>query len=305
MRELGGLRNYMPQTALFITIAALSLAGIPPLFGFIGKELMFEAALGAGWLSTLLIGLSMITAIAIVAAAALVAIKPFYGALKPTPRTPHEAPLAMRLGFSVLALLGLLLGLMPNLAEPLLRAAVSAIGGTPVAELQLALWHGFNLPLLLSASALVCGGVLYHNWERIRDSLAAALDVPAYGPERGYERMMNGLQIVAKGQTRILQNGYMTHYILTILLTTIALLAYAFWSEDAFVYSLSFEGVRFYEVVISLLMLVAVVYASATHLRLGAVAAIGVLGFAMAMIYVFFSAPDLELLEVLSFDNGN
>lgn len=299
VRELGGLRKYMPQTAVFITIAALSLAGIPPLFGFIAKELMFEAALGAPWLSNLLIGLSVITAIGIVAAAALVAIKPFYGPLKPTPKTPHEAPLGMRLGFTLLAIVGLLLGLMPSLVTPLLQAAVTAIGGEPAAELKLALWHGINLPLLLSASALVCGGLLYHHWERIRDPLAAVLRPLAYGPERGYEHMMDGLVVVAKWQTRILQNGYMTHYILTILLTTIGLLAYAFWSEDAFVYSLSFEGVRFYEVVISLLMLVAVVYASATHLRLGAVAAIGVLGFAMAMIYVFFSAPDLAITQVL------
>ncbi|MBM7456217.1 multicomponent Na+:H+ antiporter subunit A [Oceanisphaera litoralis] len=299
VRDLGGLRKYMPQTALFITLAALSLAGIPPLFGFIAKELMFESVLDAGWLSGLLIGLSVISAIAIVAAAALVAIKPFYGTLKPTPKTPHEAPLAMRLGFTLLAIIGLLLGLMPGLVTPLLQAAVTAIGGEPAAGLQLALWHGLNLPLLLSALALVCGGLLYHHWDRIRDPLAAGLDPLAYGPERGYERMMDGLVALARGQTRILQNGYMTHYILTILLTTIALLAYTFWAEDAFVYSLSFEGVRFYEVVIALLMLVAVIYASATHLRLGSVAAIGVLGFAMAMIYVFFSAPDLAITQVL------
>ncbi len=299
VRELSGLRSAMPQTALFITLAALSLAGIPPLFGFIAKELMFESALGATWMAPLLTALSVITAIGIVAAAALVAIKPFYGTLKPTPKTPHEAPLSMRLGFSVLASLGLLLGIMPGLAEPLLQAAVTAIAGAPAAELDLALWHGINVPLLLSALALVGGGLLYRYWERLRNPLAAAMHPLAYGPERGYERMMDGLVWLARGQTRVLQNGYMTNYILTILVTIIALLAYAFWSEDAFVYSLSFEGVHFYEVVISLLMLVAVVYASATHLRLGAVAAIGVLGFAMAMIYVFFSAPDLAITQVL------
>ncbi len=299
VRELSGLRSAMPQTALFITLAALSLAGIPPLFGFIAKELMFESALGATWLAPLLTALSVITAIGIVAAAALVAIKPFYGTLKPTPKTPHEAPLSMRLGFSVLASLGLLLGVLPGLAEPLLQAAVTAIAGAPAAKLDLALWHGINVPLLLSALALVGGGLLYRYWERLRNPLAAAMHPLAYGPERGYERMMDGLVWLARGQTRVLQNGYMTNYILTILVTIIALLAYAFWSEDAFVYSLSFEGVHFYEVVISLLMLVAVVYASATHLRLGAVAAIGVLGFAMAMIYVFFSAPDLAITQVL------
>ncbi|WMC10584.1 putative monovalent cation/H+ antiporter subunit A [Oceanimonas pelagia] len=299
VRELGGLRAHMPHTALFLWLAALSLAGIPPLFGFIAKELMFEAALGAPALPTLLVALALITAVCIVAASALVAIRPFFGPLKPTPRTPHEAPAAMRLGFSLLAVLSLLLGLVPGLAEPLLAAAVSAIAGAPAAELHLALWHGLNLPLLFSAAALVAGGLLYRHWERLYQPLGKAIYPLAYGPERGYEHMMDGLVRLARWQTRVLQNGYMTNYILTILITAIGLLVYAFWAHDAFVYALSFEGVRFYEVIICLLMLVAVVYASATHLRLGSVAAVGVLGFAMALIYVFFSAPDLAITQVL------
>lgn len=299
VRELGGLRGLMPWTAAFTWVAALALAGIPPLFGFIAKELMFEAALGAPVLSGLLTGLALITAVCIVAATALVAVKPFFGALRPTPKKPHEAPLAMRLGFGVLASLGLLLGLLPFLAEPLLRAAVSAVTGTPVPDLELALWHGINLPLLLSLTALAAGALLFRQWVPLRARLAGLAALPGYGPERGYDKLMDGLVRLAGWQTRVLQNGYMTNYILTILLTTIALLAYAFWSRDAFLYSLSFEGVRFHEVIISMLMLVAVVYASATHLRLGAVAAIGVLGFAMAMIYVFFSAPDLAITQVL------
>ncbi|GAA3542672.1 putative monovalent cation/H+ antiporter subunit A [Zobellella aerophila] len=299
VHDLGGLRGLMPQTAFFVGLAALALAGVPPLFGFIAKELMFEAALQAGALSGLLLVMAMLTAVCIVAAAALVAIKPFMGELKPTPKTPHEAPFAMRLGFSVLALGGLLLGLVPGLAEPLLRAAVRAIGGHPVAPLELALWHGFNLPLLFSGLALVAGVWLYRDWDRWREPLAGLIRPLAYGPERGYERMMEALVRLADWQTRVLQNGYMTHYILTILVTTIGLLAYTLVSRDAFIYSLSFEGVRFYEVVVSLLMLVAVVYASATHLRLGSVAAIGALGFAMALIYVFFSAPDLAITQVL------
>lgn len=299
VRELGGLRSVMPQTALFLWVAALSLAGIPPLFGFIAKELMFEAVIGAEALSAMLVLLALITAVSIVGASALVAIKPFFGSLKPTPKTPHEAPLAMRLGFSMLALLSLLLGLLPGLAEPLLAAAMTAVSGTPAADLDLALWHGINLPLLFSAAALVAGGLLYRSWDRVYQPLGKVIYPLAYGPERGYEHMMDGLVRLARWQTNWLQNGYMTNYIMTILLTTIGLLVYAFWAHDAFIYSLSFKGVYLYEMVISLLMLVAVMYACSTHLRLGAVAAVGVLGFSMALIYVFFSAPDLAITQVL------
>ncbi|MFD1008535.1 MULTISPECIES: putative monovalent cation/H+ antiporter subunit A [Oceanisphaera] len=299
VRDLSGLRKYMPHTTLFVTIAALSLAGIPPLFGFIAKELMFSAALTSANLSGLLIVLSVITAISIVAASALVAIKPFYGAYSMTPKTPHEAPWSMRLGFSVLAVLSLLMGLAPSVVSPLLQAAITAISGGAEVELDLAVWHGINVPLLLSGLAMVCGWFLYRYWQQVREPLAKVVDPLVYGPERNYERMMDGLVWLAKTQTRILQNGYMANYILTILITTIALLAYVFWSEDAFVYSLSFADVSFYEVVIALLMLVAVVYACVTRLRLGSVAALGVLGFAMAMVYVFFSAPDLAITQIL------
>ncbi|WP_417616858.1 putative monovalent cation/H+ antiporter subunit A [Oceanisphaera sp.] len=299
VRDLGGLRKLMPHTALFISIAALSLAGIPPLFGFIAKELMFSAALGSPLLSGLLIVLCVITAVSIVAASALVAIKPFYGALTSTPKTPEEAHWAMRLGFSVLAVVSLLFGLLPSLITPLLQAAVTAVNGGPGAELELALWHGVNLPLLLSLAALVCGGILYRYWQSVREPLSTVMHPFAYGPEKGYERMMEGLVWLAKTQTRILQNGYMANYILTILLTTIGLLTYVFWFEDAFVYSLSFADVRFYEAVIALLMVVAVIYACVTPLRLGSVAALGALGFAMTMVYVFFSAPDLAITQVL------
>ena len=304
VRDLAGLRKYMPYTAVFTIIAALSLAGIPPLFGFIAKELMFSAALTSAKLSGLLIVLCLITAICIVAASALVAIKPFYGAYKATPNTPHEAHWSMRLGFTVLALVSLILGLVPSLISPLLQAASvaiqsKAVGGSAVPELDLALWHGLNLPLLLSGMALLCGALLYRYWHQVRLPLTKGIDFLAFGPERGYERMMQGLVWIADKQTRVLQNGYMANYILTILVTTIALLTYVFWSEDAFVYSLSFEGVRFYEVVITLLMMVSAIYACVTCLRLGSVAALGVLGFVMAMVYVFFSAPDLAITQIL------
>ncbi|MGO4998708.1 putative monovalent cation/H+ antiporter subunit A [Oceanisphaera sp. W20_SRM_FM3] len=300
VRDLSGLRIYMPHTAMYTSLAALSLAGIPPLFGFIAKELMFSGALGSTKLAGLLTVLCVITAICIVAASALVAIKPFYGPYKTTPRIPEEAHWAMRLGFTVLALLSLILGLVPSLVSPLLQAATNAIqGSTTPSELDLALWHGFNLPLLLSAIALLCGGLLYSYWNQVREPLTKAIDFLAYGPERCYERMMQGLVWIADKQTRVLQNGYMTNYILTILLTTIALLTYVFWSRDAFVYSLSFADVHFYEVVIALLMMVSAIYACVTCLRLGSVAALGVLGFVMAMVYVFFSAPDLAITQIL------
>src|SRR5690606_31464409 len=122
LRNTGGLFRAMPITAIAAGIAALSLAGVIPMFGFVAKELLFDAGLqdAATWiLASLLAG-----------------------------------PL-------VLALLGLGFGIAaPWVDHILLGAAATAVAGVPV-EYPISLWHGFNTPLLLSIISLIAGVLLY------------------------------------------------------------------------------------------------------------------------------------------------
>lgn len=180
IRRLGGLAKAMPITALVATLAAASMAGLPPLGGFISKEAMLYqtpalALLGVPWLlpvlATLGAGLS-------VAYALRFAIHLFFG----TPRDPaplaraHDPSPGMWAGPALLTLLAVLLGLIPMLlAAPLVGAATAAVTGGPVPEVALALWHGFNLALALSLIAVAGGLVLLWlhrpllaRWERAR-----------------------------------------------------------------------------------------------------------------------------------------
>ncbi|NNN45112.1 MULTISPECIES: putative monovalent cation/H+ antiporter subunit A [unclassified Vibrio] len=298
IRQLGGLRRTMPQTAIFMSLAALALAGIPPVLGFIAKESMLMGLLTSPWQSMLLL-VGVISSICLVACAGLVVIKPFWGAKIATPKSPHEAPLAMRLGFSLLATLGLMFGVLPSLVSPLITASASAVIGRPIEPVSLSLWHGFNLPLLMSFLAFVFGYLLFKYWDKLSAHIVWAKSLLNYGPEKGYEYFMVGLVSFAKWLTTKLQNGYLSNYILTIFITTIVLVSYTMGNKVGWYGTLDFSGVEVYEILISAIIITVVGYACITEQRLGAVAAIGALGFSMALIYVFFSAPDLAITQVL------
>jgi len=222
--QTGGLRSALPVTAAFTILAALSLGGVIPLFGFVAKELMLESVLGAPGLVGILTLLAVLTAILGVAVAAIVGIRPWFGPKTDTPKTPqHDAPVAMLAGPAVLASLGLIFGLGPGLAdEGLINAAAASVQGAPV-DGYLSLWHGLNWPLAISAFSLVAGGVLYWRWEQARRALAWVDRVAEYGPEKGYFKMMDGLVWLSEWQTRVLQNGYLRYYVIVIVVATAGL----------------------------------------------------------------------------------
>ena len=298
-RDVGGLRREMPLSTLFGLLAALSLAGIIPFFGFIAKELMFEAVLEADTIGVVITVLALASGMMTVAVAAIVGLRPWFGARKPTKQTPHDPPLAQLLGPAVLASIGLVLGLLPFLAERgVVSAAAVAVAGGPI-EVKLYLWHGFNLPLLMSALSLLVGGLIYWQWDRIRETLAAQKFIDRLGPESAYEAAMRGLVSGTAWHTRVLQNGYLRYYILTTVGTLFGLLVYAILARYPVVPGVDFRGVEVHTLAISILIVLAAFVAVTTHSRLGAVATVGAVGFGVALMYVLFSAADVGITQVL------
>lgn len=298
--KMGGLCRRMPRTATITCLAALSLAGLPPLFGFVAKELMFESLLNSPLWSWALVTAAVAASILVVAVAGLVFIKPFFGPPRPTPKQPHDAPIAMLVGPAVLSLIALLFGLLPFVPEAyLLNAAVTAVFGSDV-QTSLALWHGVNIPLLLSGASLLAGSLLLTTWQRLQPTLdiinTAASRV---GPEAGYFRFMRGITQVAGWQTRLLQNGVLGIYLLILVLVTFGLTGYTLLIRHGLHLSLDFSDGFFYEFGIALLIVASTVFASVTRSRLGSVASVGVLGFGVALIFIHFSAPDLGITQLL------
>lgn len=299
--QTGGLRSALPITAAFAMLAALSLGGVLPMFGFVAKELMLEAVLGTGGLLPVVGVLVIASAVLGVGVAAIAGIRPWFGPRVETPKPhPHEAPPALLAGPVVLASLGLLFGLAPGLVERgIVGAAAAAVnGGTPVSA-YLALWHGLNWPLVISLFSLVLGFWLYRHWDAARARLAWVDTAARFGPERGYEKFMDGIVRISEVQTRILQNGYLRYYIMVIVLTTAALVVSAIWLRDV---PLSIPGgqrMYLFEWVILAVMVASMGMAVLSRSRLGAVAALGSFGFTVALVYVLFSAADVGITQIL------
>ena len=298
LRDTGGLFRTMPITAVIAGVAALSLAGVLPMFGFVAKELLFESVLDSAalWIVPLVIAGAVMT----VAVGALIGILPWYGAKAVTKKTPHEAPPALLLGPAVLASLGLLFGIFaPLVDQTLLGAASSVVAGHSV-QPGLALWHGINLALGLSVISLVLGLVLYRWRDGFREVTTFTDALAKRGPERGYDVAMAALVRISEWQTRFFQSGYLRYYLMITLLTTIGLVwVVASINWQALNPHIDFSDVKLHEYVLVLTLIAAALTAARTGSRLGAVAALGAVGFTVALLYVMFSAPDLGITQVL------
>ena len=165
IRRLGGLAKAMPITALVATLAAASMAGLPPLGGFISKEMMLyetpEVVLfGLPWLVPVL---ATIGATFSVGYSLRLAWHLFFGLPREaeTFARAHDPGFGMWAAPALLTALAVLLGLIPmTLAAPLVGAVTGAVIGAPAPEFDLALWHGVNLALILSIIAVAGGAVL-------------------------------------------------------------------------------------------------------------------------------------------------
>jgi len=305
IRLLGGLIRYMPVTTAAVGLAAFSMAGFPPLLGFISKELLYEAKLQAPQAGPFVLAVGVLANVFLVAVAGVLSVRPLFRRKFEAPRTPHEAPPVMWFGPFVLAGLGLAAGLFPEpLADCVIGPAVSAARAQPT-EVKLALWHGLNPVLALSIATVLCGVGLYLVRRRVRRLAERLSFLAAYGPERGYDLALHGLIELARWQTRGLQSGYLRMYLLTILATTVGLSLYTLLTRidlAAFAAGLvtslsSGETVYLHEVAVALVIMAGILAAVRSRSRLAAVAALGVVGYGMALLYIFFGAPDLAMTQ--------
>lgn len=297
--RLSGLRGPMPLTALAALLAALSMAGLLPFFGFIGKELVYEAALTGQADAPLITALVLVPSTVFVVVAILAGVRPFTGPLTELPKPAHDPGPSMLGGPMLLGLLGAFFGLLPAaFATGLTGGAVAAVLGES-SEIDLALWHGLTPMLALSLVTLLAGGLLA--W-RIRPVAAAArrLDVGrVIGPERAYSGVIAASALGAGAVIAGMQSGLLRRYLLVTLVTGIALIGAAFVGQGVLP-DLRIElDVRPHEVAIVLIVAAAAIVAISTSSRLAAVAAVGVVGYGIALLFVLFGAPDLAMTQVL------
>ncbi|MEO1092779.1 MAG: hydrogen gas-evolving membrane-bound hydrogenase subunit E [Pseudomonadota bacterium] len=298
IEELGGLGRRMKLTWAITLLAALSMAGVPPLMGFIAKELQYEAALGAASSPFLVAGFAMAANAMMVAIAANIALRPFLGRTTEATAAASEPPFAMWIGPAVLALGGLLFGLFPDvLGDFLVEPTISAKAGEPT-EITLKLWHGINVPLMMSVVTLAGGGIIFFAATAIRKRLAAAEAGGLWDAERGYDRALGGLKATAMWQTQLIQNGRLVHYVWWTLVSFAVLL----WSAIVIGGGIgvpTLPSLAVVEWALLGLIAFAAVAVPLTQSRTTALLSLGILGAGIALLFVLYGAVDVAITQLL------
>lgn len=297
--QLSGLRKVMLPMAIAGLLAALSSAGLPFTFGFIGKDLVYEATLHtAGTLSIILTALAVLTNVLLLYAGFLAGIKPFSGKLPEQFSNVHLPHWLMWGSPLLLALLGMTFGSFPALADAsLLNPAAHAMSNA-VIDSPLKIWHGFNIVLLLSSVTLVLGTLLYVIRKPSIQSLVRLERFRAMAPEHVFRKLAKAIRKVALRYTNTLHNGYLRVYLLRIIVFAGLLLAFRLVTGGAIIIDFdNISAVSIYEIAVSGILIVALFLVVTTASRLTAVVGTSVIGYCICLLFVFYSAPDLAMTQ--------
>ncbi|MCG9915994.1 MAG: monovalent cation/H+ antiporter subunit A [Phenylobacterium sp.] len=300
LRKLGGLFTLMPIAATLAVLSAAAMAGVPPMNGFISKEMMLmeavdTTAFGLNWLVPALV---MIGVLFSAAYAFRYVVGVYFGPKRESyPAKPHDAPFGMWAPPALLVILAVAIGLAPALvAGPLVNAVAAVVTGGAASEKHLSLWHGFNLPLVMSLAALVGGGILLASHRQL-ERVWLALGLP--DAKRMFDTTTLALARAAQRFTEAVHNGSLQRYMFVILATAVIIALAGFVSAD-YVQggrpTLPAPGAA----VVAWVLLVGgttAVVLGHRHRYLSLIF-ISVIGLVVSLTFVFLSAPDLALTQI-------
>ncbi|MFP3901852.1 MAG: hydrogen gas-evolving membrane-bound hydrogenase subunit E [Acidimicrobiia bacterium] len=326
-RRLHGFgAGWRPVKAVTL-VSAASMAGLPPLFGFVAKEGAYDAFVHEGvWGVVTLAGLvagSVLTFAYSVRFAAPV-LAPAGTAVRdavsdtadsgaasgagatgvgtPDAREAHEgreshgahAPsLPFVLPALVLAGLTVLVGLAVPLIDPLVEAAAQSLDAG-VEPVHLSLWHGLNVVLLLSLLTYGLGVLLVaarHPLARLQEALATP-----HGADEAFTAAIRGLNATARRVTGVTQSGSLPVYIAVILLTAVAVPNALLALDDVWAGWPRFAETPL-QVALAAVVVGAALGAATVARRFAAVLLLGGVGYGVALVFVVQGAPDLALTQ--------
>ncbi|MDR5653277.1 monovalent cation/H+ antiporter subunit A [Ruixingdingia sedimenti] len=298
IKRLGGLRTLMPVTFAIVAVAALSMAGIPPLNGFLSKEMMLEEVLhagaGGGWL---LVVLATVGAAFSVAYSFRLIAHVFLGPVRSDyPHHPHDPGFGMWAAPALLAVLVVLIGLWPmTLAGGIVAAAAGAVTGGAV-TVNIHHWHGLVPALFLSIVAVGTGLVLVGGHRRL-DAIWTA--VPRPEAKRIFDAIVDACAAVARGFTDGLHNGALTRYLAIFTLGVVVAGVWAFRTGTHAPGDRLLTEIAPVPVVAWVALVICSVLLMVLHRdRLLALVLIAVVGLMVSITFIYLSAPDLALTQI-------
>ena len=308
IRVLGRYGSGWTGPKLVATVAGASMAGVPLMFGFVAKESAYEAFLHGEFDGSAAVLVGLVTgSVLTFAYTARLLLGAFTTWTPPSPSSrveddldtfgrtdPPPAPAFVAWApAAVLAAATVVLGLVPGLANSVVGASVVSLHPA-VPDAHLAVWHGFNVALLLSVVTVSLGLVMALGSARVA-AVGERLRTPVDGAA-AYAASLRGLNRLAQRTVAIVQPGSLSIYIGVILLTATvvpgAVLIRSSWPAD--LATTSAPG----DLVAAALLVVGAIGAAVARERIAAVLCMGAVGYGMALVFLLQGAPDLALTQM-------
>ncbi|QTD46780.1 monovalent cation/H+ antiporter subunit A [Ottowia testudinis] len=307
IRRLSGLWKAMPITGTLAFVASAAMAGVPLMNGFLSKEMFFAETIDLSARPWLDVGLPIAATVAGIFAVVYslrFSIDVFLGPpARDLPLAPHEPVRWMRVPIEVLVLLCIVVGMFPQWSiGPALDVAARPVVGGPMPRFSLAIWHGFNKPLVMSLIALTGGIALFmllrgglESGRIRRVPLLHRLD-----GQRLFQSALYGLDRASRWALAALSTHRLQPQMLLMVAVAIAVATAALWPGGVgwgprartpgsleFALLWVFGGVA----------AIATANQAKFH-RLVALVALGAVGLVVSLTFLWFSAPDLALTQL-------
>jgi multicomponent Na+:H+ antiporter subunit A len=238
-----------------------------------------------------------------VAVSLFFARKVFLGKPSTYGKTPDEKGAAFLIGPGILVLLSLVLGLFPgNLGTLVIKPALNVVS-IEMMDVKLKIWHGFNEVLFLSLLTILLGVALYwamlkkkmllDTWRKV-NSVIFSIEL-----DEVFAWMMDKFVKVAQFKTKTVQHGYHRYYILTIIVFTSLLLWFQVFVIRSWEIGMSFSLKPFYISGLALVILGAAITSAISSSRILTIISMGVAGYGISLIFMYYSAIDLAITQIL------
>ncbi|MFC6098698.1 hydrogen gas-evolving membrane-bound hydrogenase subunit E [Olivibacter domesticus] len=300
LNSLSGLFRSMPYTGIAAILACLSMAGLPPLLGFIGKEKLYLALLEGDWKDYLFLTVFLFCSAIYFMLSVRLSYDVFFGKAKSLSKI-KESAFFMWFPPLILGLLGILFGLLGVYVEPFFYEVCNAIIGTKDnVKVDLSLWHGFNKQFLMSILTWLIGVLVYIYRNRLK-KVANLFNFLSF--EKGYMFTLQKVGTIASSVTLFFQNGFLTRYLKVIFCVLIILLFWVYLEgsllPDALAFDKEIPLLEVYDFFPMLLIFIGTVFIIKSSSRLRILVCLSLVGYGIAFFYAIFSAPDVSMTQFL------
>jgi multicomponent K+:H+ antiporter subunit A len=308
IRRLNGLLRSMPITGTLALVASAAMAGVPLLNGFLSKEMFFAETVfltSRPWIEAGLPVVATIGSIFAVVYSLRFGYDIFFGPPSTDlPRQPEEPPQWMRIPVDLLVLACLVVGIAPSISiGPSLAAAARPVVGGVLPEYSLAVWHGFNAPFVMSLVAIAGGvvGYILLRKQQLRGRFAKPFIADRLHGRRLFESTLVALTSVSRAALRLVGTRRLQSQMFAIIAVALLLAVLSargvplVWGDRA---RLPASPAFVLLWILGMVCAVGAAVKAKFH-RLTALTMLGGAGLVTCLTFVWFSAPDLALTQLI------